>query len=139
MYGSYFFSSNGQPTITNKDGSTFSVQRDYLSNGDVENIKNMYPQQPFDISQWIIEPKGGFYRQGAFIEILWNNSQIKTNSVKIEIFNADGTFHSLASTAAPNTGRFYAIVNTGQYFVKITSNDNPLIFDNSEIFTLEID
>jgi hypothetical protein len=43
MYGSYSFSSNGQPTIVKKSGSTFSIQRSGLSSGDVTGINNMYP------------------------------------------------------------------------------------------------
>ncbi len=43
MYSSYSFSANGQPTITRKDGSTYSVQRSQLSNGDLEGIQVMYP------------------------------------------------------------------------------------------------
>lgn len=43
MYGPYSFSSNGQPTITKTNGSTYSVQRTALSSGDVQGIKSMYP------------------------------------------------------------------------------------------------
>lgn len=43
MYSSYSFSANGQPTITRKDGSAFSVQRSQLSAGDLEGIEVMYP------------------------------------------------------------------------------------------------
>ena len=43
MYSSYSFSANGQPTITRKDGSTYSVQRSQLSSGDLEGIQVMYP------------------------------------------------------------------------------------------------
>ncbi|MFV8839000.1 M12 family metallopeptidase [Salinimicrobium soli] len=43
MYGSYSFSSNGQPTIVKKDGSTFNIQRNGLSSGDVTGVNNMYP------------------------------------------------------------------------------------------------
>ncbi len=43
MYSPYSFSSNGQPTITKKNGSTFSVQRSALSTGDKTGINNMYP------------------------------------------------------------------------------------------------
>lgn len=42
MYGSFSFSSNGQPTITKKDGSTFDVQRSALSTGDKAGIDIMY-------------------------------------------------------------------------------------------------
>lgn len=43
MYSPYSFSKNGQPTITKKDGSLYSVQRSALSNGDVTGIDAMYP------------------------------------------------------------------------------------------------
>lgn len=43
MYGSYSFSSNGQPTIVKKDGSTFRIQRSALSTGDITGVNNMYP------------------------------------------------------------------------------------------------
>ncbi|HEX8351249.1 MAG TPA: M12 family metallopeptidase [Hymenobacter sp.] len=42
MYGSFSFSSNGQPTITKKDGSTFNIQRTGLSTGDKSGIDIMY-------------------------------------------------------------------------------------------------
>ncbi|AII51329.1 M12 family metallopeptidase [Hymenobacter sp. APR13] len=42
MYGSFSFSSNGQPTITRKDGSTFNIQRSGLSAGDKTGIDAMY-------------------------------------------------------------------------------------------------
>lgn len=42
MYGSFSFSSNGQPTITKKDGSTFNIQRTGLSAGDRAGIDTMY-------------------------------------------------------------------------------------------------
>lgn len=43
MYSPYAFSSNGQPTITKKDGSVYSVQRSALSSGDLQGINSMYP------------------------------------------------------------------------------------------------
>ena len=43
MYSSSAFSNNGQPTITKKDGSTFSVQRNGLSSGDITGLNVMYP------------------------------------------------------------------------------------------------
>lgn len=35
LYGSYDFSANGLPTLTRRDGSTFTAQRSYLSSGDI--------------------------------------------------------------------------------------------------------
>jgi hypothetical protein len=43
MYSPYDFSSNGQPTITKKDGSLYSVQRNGLSAMDVSTVNAMYP------------------------------------------------------------------------------------------------
>lgn len=43
MYSPYSFSSNGQPTITKTNGSTYSVQRTALSSGDKQGINSMYP------------------------------------------------------------------------------------------------
>ena len=43
MYGPYSFSSNGKPTITRANGSSYSVQRTSLSTGDVQGISSMYP------------------------------------------------------------------------------------------------
>lgn len=43
MYGAYSFSKNGEPTITKTNGSTYSVQRSYLSTGDIQGINAMYP------------------------------------------------------------------------------------------------
>lgn len=43
MYGSFFFSSNGQPTIVRNNGTTFDVQRNGLSAQDIQGINKMYP------------------------------------------------------------------------------------------------
>ncbi|MBN8826799.1 MULTISPECIES: M12 family metallopeptidase [unclassified Spirosoma] len=43
MYGSYDFSKNGLPTITKKDGSTFTSQRNGLSQTDIQTVNLMYP------------------------------------------------------------------------------------------------
>ncbi len=42
MYGSYAFSSNGQPTITRKNGTTFSTQRSYISYSDKATLNGIY-------------------------------------------------------------------------------------------------
>ncbi|WP_298340179.1 M12 family metallopeptidase [uncultured Algibacter sp.] len=54
MYGSYFFSSNGQPTITRLDGTTFDVQRIGLSSGDIQGVYYLYPAppQPIEVSSY---------------------------------------------------------------------------------------
>ncbi len=42
MYGSFFFSKNGKPTIVKKNGNTFNVQRKKLSNKDINVVKKIY-------------------------------------------------------------------------------------------------
>lgn len=48
LYSSYAFSSNGQPTITKLDGSTFSTQRSQLSTDDINGVNQMYPSDGGD-------------------------------------------------------------------------------------------
>ncbi len=43
MYGSYSFSSNGNPTIVKTNGSTYSTNRSVLSSGDIQGANAMYP------------------------------------------------------------------------------------------------
>ena len=43
MYDSYSFSKNGSPTMTRKDGTTWTRQRKGLSAGDIATINRMYP------------------------------------------------------------------------------------------------
>ncbi len=43
MYSPYDFTGNGKPTITKKDGSLYSIQRDGLSPMDIATVKAMYP------------------------------------------------------------------------------------------------
>lgn len=59
MYGPYSFSKNGAPTIVKTNGSTYSIQRSALSNGDKAGIKSMYPEDS-------TEP---VYINGEFYEI----------------------------------------------------------------------
>ncbi|MBQ4822303.1 M12 family metallopeptidase [Aquimarina sp. MMG016] len=50
MYGPYFFSKNGEPTITKKDGSTYAINRIELSSTDIEVANIMYPNTPIPVS-----------------------------------------------------------------------------------------
>jgi Astacin (Peptidase family M12A) len=42
LYGSYFFTSNQLPTIVRRDGTTFDVQRNALSQGDIDTYNYLY-------------------------------------------------------------------------------------------------
>ncbi|MDX1701588.1 MAG: M12 family metallopeptidase, partial [Melioribacteraceae bacterium] len=43
LYSPYSFSSNGEPTITRKDGSLYGAQRSGLSSGDIQGVNSIYP------------------------------------------------------------------------------------------------
>jgi hypothetical protein len=45
-YGAYFFSKNGKPTLTKKDGSVFAVNRSALSAKDVAGVAQLYAAEP---------------------------------------------------------------------------------------------
>jgi hypothetical protein len=51
MYPSFAFSNNGQPTITRRDGSSFSAQRSALSDGDLRIVREMYPGRSIDLTK----------------------------------------------------------------------------------------
>lgn len=55
MYGPYAFSKNGKPTITKRNGKLYDVQRDVLSNGDLEGVFTMYPS----VSPWLTGNRSG--------------------------------------------------------------------------------
>lgn len=43
LYGPKFFSVNGQPTLTKKDGTTYEIQSKGLSAGDIAFLNRLYP------------------------------------------------------------------------------------------------
>ncbi len=43
MYSSSSFSQNSRPTITRRDGSTYTAQRSRLSTGDIRIVRELYP------------------------------------------------------------------------------------------------
>ena len=69
MYSSYAFSKNGQPTITRKNGTTFSTQRDGLSLEDKYAINHIYPslwtKLPGGATDIAISANGHKYITGA--------------------------------------------------------------------------
>lgn len=69
-YDSWAFTRNGMPTITKLDGSTFGVQRNGLSPGDIAGANYMYPIPPVFINisgPDALQPgqSGSWYLNGA--------------------------------------------------------------------------
>lgn len=136
MYGPDFFSkASGLYTITKKDGSIFTIQRTALSDRDKSTINLMYPIIPFDISNWITFPVAGEYASNNSLDVYWNNAQVITKKVRIELYNLDGTLKKVINDQAPNNGEYYADIPSGTYQFKITAIDNPSMCDFSEPFT----
>ncbi|KAA1243631.1 hypothetical protein F0000_20275 [Aquimarina sp. RZ0] len=64
MYGPYAFSKNGQPTITRKNGSTYTVQRNALSQKDIDGIERRYA----NVSSWLTNNRRGASKGQKIIE-----------------------------------------------------------------------
>lgn len=91
LYSSYAFSKNGQPTITKKDGSTFSVQRSQLSNGDIEGIGQMYPGDGGGGEPEYIN--GNWYTIDGLRVYRYNDKWWYYNNGWREVVNIDGTWY----------------------------------------------
>ena len=85
MYSPWAFSSNGSPTITRTDGSTYATQRIALSATDINALRDMYPGPN------MIREKGGVYDNildvGANIN--GDNVYIKKNRNSTAIYKND--------------------------------------------------
>ncbi|WP_281989289.1 M12 family metallopeptidase [Aquimarina aggregata] len=64
MYGPFAFSKNGQPTITRKNGTTYSVQRNALSQQDIDGIERRYA----NVSFWLTNNRRGASRGQKIID-----------------------------------------------------------------------
>jgi hypothetical protein len=113
LYGSYAFSSNGFPTMTKLDGSTFIGQRTALSAGDLEMISSMYtchlPPPPK------ITADGPNYLSSGVTMITWNYTGNLPNADLDSIIwwyrkvNTNGASYAIGWGA---TGYFTAVPDT---------------------------
>ena len=129
MYGSFFFSSNGQPTITLKDGNTFNVNRSALSQKDKEGINNMY-SQPYVIvalhSNKVLDVAGFSTASGGNIH-QWsysgaNNQKWYINHVEDGFFNIISAYSGLALDVSGFSTQNGANIHQWQYL----GGDNQL-------------
>lgn len=119
MYDSYAFTSNGLPTMTKLDGSTFQSQRSGLSAGDLEMMASMYtchlPPAPkitaqgpdyMDSSVNIITWNyTGNLANADLDSIIWWYKKINTNGEPYAIgWGASGFFMSVADTGYSDPG-----------------------------------
>jgi hypothetical protein len=95
MYGSYSFSSNGQPTIVKKDGSTFNIQRSGLSSGDVTGVNNMYPYSSGGTTETEeIYTNGQYYTIEGLTVLRYNDRWFYKGKWGIlEVILVDGTWY----------------------------------------------
>lgn len=68
LYDSYAFSNNGQPTITKKDGSTFTSQRSALSSSDISGAEYVYSAVDLSSPQNVIVSHDGI----ETLTMTWN-------------------------------------------------------------------
>ncbi len=81
MYSPRSFSKNGQPTITRKNGSSYSTQRSGLSNADVQGVNKMYPRNnPPPTSGKIINLKGN---NGKYVSSENGNKPMNCNRGRV--------------------------------------------------------
>ena len=93
LYSSYSFSSNGQPTITKLNGSTFGVQRNGLSAGDIEGINVMYPGDGTG-GEEIEYLNGKWYTIDNLEVYRWNDKWWWHNGSRwYQVVNVDGTWY----------------------------------------------
>ncbi len=90
MYSSRAFSTNGQPTIVKKDGSSYTTNRSGLSQGDLTGIRAMYGggsdgNQAPRVS--ITSPSNGaIFAEGTRVSIAASASDSDGNITKVEFY-----------------------------------------------------
>ncbi|WP_159090783.1 M12 family metallopeptidase [Aquimarina aquimarini] len=129
MYSSRAFSTNGQPTIVKKDGSSYTTNRSALSQGDLTGIRAMYGDgggggnQAPTVS--ITSPSNGAtFAQGATVSIRASASDSDGSVTKVEFYrgstklgedrsspysynwnNSTSGTHNLTAVATDNKGK----------------------------------
>ena len=129
LYGSYAFSSNGFPTMTKLDGSTFIGQRTALSAGDLEMISSMYtchlPPPPK------ITADGPNYLSSGVTMITWNYTGNLPNADLDSIIwwyskvNTNGAPYAIGWGA---TGYFMAVPDTSYSDPGFKTSDFKIYF-----------
>ncbi len=110
-------------------------------------VQYLYPLNLYD--NWITYPSGKYpnielftYDFNQNIEIKWNKDLVQTSGVKLELYQNNQMIHVIGNNI-PNTGSYsypfnkYATPTSNYIFdtyLKITSVDNPNIFDFSPLF-----
>ncbi|MFN3405607.1 MAG: M12 family metallopeptidase [Cytophagaceae bacterium] len=125
MYGPTSFSVNGRPTITRRDGSTYSIQRTALSSGDLGIIANMYPggiTTNYAPNVSITSPTSGTsFTAPASITITASATDQDGTITKVEFFN--GSTKLGERTVAPYTYSWTGVA-AGSYTITARATDN---------------
>ncbi len=100
----------------------------------------------YPIASWVTVAQ----QQDNGTSVTWMANKLNANNVRIDFYNADGTFNSNITLSTPNTGHFNAGVPPGeewieyenygnkQYVLKISSVENPNEFGYSTPFWIYI-
>lgn len=147
LYPSLAFSKNGQPTITKKNGETFSSQRKFLSSDDIKLIKVLYPAMPTvetasisDITKNSASCGGHILDDGGYHVyakgVCWDDSRNpRTTDNKTVNGTGSGSFTSMLTGLMPNTKyyvRAYATNAEGTAY----GQEKSFITNNEQIKTI---
>lgn len=147
LYPSLAFSKNGQPTITKKNGETFSSQRKFLSSDDIKLIKLLYPAMPTvetasisDITTNSASCGGHILDDGGYHVyakgVCWDDSRNpRTTDNKTVNGTGSSSFTSMLTGLMPNTKyyvRAYATNAEGTAY----GQEKSFITNNEQIKTI---
>lgn len=86
------------------------------------------------------QPTQGYVQAGSIISIIWISTGDTGDTVNIEYSYEGGLLFTIA-VSAPNTGSYYWTIPSDMtprstYFIRVTSNNNTSVFDDSAIFSI---
>lgn len=121
IYSSMAFSTNGKPTITKKDGTTFNSQRELMSPVDIQGLNFLYPDTGMGDTEAPSSPKG--ITKGTItslsIGISWTPSTDNTGVTGYKVFVNDQFEMDVNGTSAVIEG---LSVNT-EYKISLAAFD----------------
>jgi len=110
LYSPNSFSKNNNPTITKKDGSTFQVQRLYLSTNDTELLNTLYPS----INETVKDADNNLYSVVRIGSQRWMGQNLKTTRLNDGSFITNITANSQWSSATTAAWCSYENENTNR-------------------------
>ena len=133
MYGPYAFSKNGNPTITKKDGSTYTVQRTALSAWDKIGVSRMYNKVcgtvPNMSGYYKANDGGHYYVRHIGTDVYWfgehpNGSWANIFKGKLDGNKITGNFYDVPKGKIQGSGQLKLTVNYNSTKITKTEGSN---------------